>query len=460
MTEGALQIDDARSSTSLAVPGLARRGYIETEHVVRGTASLYGYSDDGDGTDDATGSHRTILVESDLPFTTRLLVRRPEVPTEAAGTVILEPLHPAGDMPSAWPRVGRTITRSGFTWVGVTQDLAGLAATKASDPERYAELDIPHVGLGYDIVAQVAAMLRGPDSPVEIDHLLMTGASYTGTFQRVFLGDGFHTRTRRPDGGPAIEGYLIQISSGGFGVGGYNPINPDAGRLPLDDPRRTIGGHGVPVIELLGEGEAETHQRVTRDDSDERPDPYRLYEIPGGCHMSSGERGHGPLAPTVEEPSDFPMWAIAGQTLLNLRRWVVDGTPPPRADRLVHLDDAEAGPHGERADAIPLRRDEHGNAIGGVRTPYVDVPIASYYPHSTLAGEAMPGGPGRGAGIDMGDLLGCMHRFTPERLRELYGTPAEYQRQFGEAMERVVASRWIDPVDATWLVDQAAAIDF
>lgn len=458
-SETALQIEDARPSTSLAAPGLARRGYVETEHVVRGNADLYGYEGGGDeGADD--GVLRTVQVDSRIGFVTRVLVRRPVEPTDAAHTVIIEPLHPAGDMPSAWPRVGRSITRAGFTWVGVTQDLAGLAATKASDPDRYDELDIPQVGLGYDIVSQVASALRSPGSPVEVDHLLMTGASYTGTFQRVFLGDGFHDRTRRPDGGPAIEGYLIQISSGGFGVGGYNPINPDAGRLPVDDPRRTIGGHGIPVIELLGEGEAETHQLVTRDDSDAPDDPYRLYEIPGGCHMSAGERGHGPLVPTVEEPSDFPMWAVAGQTLLNLHSWVVEGTPPPRADRLVHLDDPEAGPHGERADAVPLERDEHGNAIGGVRTPFVDVPIASYYPHSTLAGENQQVGPGRGAGINMGDLLGCMTRFDAEKLRDLYGTPAEYQRRFTEAMGHTVDAGWIDPVDATWCIERAATLDF
>lgn len=457
-----LRIEPARPNTSLAAAGLAHRGYVEVEHVVRGSADLFDYEPNGSPNDGA--ALRTVLMEAGLPFVTRVLVRRPVEPTDAARTVIIEPLHPAGDMPSAWPRVGRTLCRSGFTWVGVTQDLAGLAATKALDAERYPDLGIPKVGLGYDIVAQVAAALRRPECPIdlgtEVEHLLMTGASYTGTFQRVFLGDGFHERSRRPDGGPAVEGYLIQISSGGFGVGGYNPINPDAARLPIDDPRRTIGGHGVPVIELLGEGEAETHLRVTRDDSDDPADPYRLYEVPGGCHMSGGERGHSPLAATVEEPSDFPMWAIAGAALLNLRAWVAGGTLPPRAERLVHENEAADGPHGERADAIALARDEHGNAIGGVRNPLVEVPVASYYPHSTLAGDPATVGSGRGAGINMGDLLGCMHRFDADKLRELYGTPAEYQRRFAEAMDTFVAGRWIEPVDAAWLLDRGATLTF
>src|SRR5690606_24149912 len=176
--------------------------------------------------------------------------------------------------------------------------------------------------------------------------------------------------------------------------------------------------------------------------------------------MSAGERGHGPVAPTVEEPSDFPMWALAGQALLNLRRWVVDGTPPPRGDRLVHRDDPDAGPHGERADAVALQRDEHGNAVGGVRTPYVDVPIAGYYPHSSLVGTGQRVGPGGGAGIDMGDLLGCMRRFTGEQLRALYGTPAEYRRRFAASMATTVSGGWIGDEDAEWLTREAATVAF
>ena len=34
-----------------------------------------------------------------------------------------------------------------------------------------------------------------------------------------------------------------------------------------------------------------------------------------------------------------------------------------------------------------IERDEHGNARGGIRTPFVDVPI------SALSGEPVPGGP-------------------------------------------------------------------
>ena len=156
----------------------------EQEFVLHGTADLYRVMPDG-----IRGPWRRPLRYARHRAATR--GREPRKRRRSARA-----LDPAGDMPSAWPRTGRTLLREGMVWIGVTQDVAGLRALKQMDAERYAELDIPQIGLGYDIVAQVAALLRSPESPVPgVRHLFMTGASYTGTFQRVFIGDG-STRAR------------------------------------------------------------------------------------------------------------------------------------------------------------------------------------------------------------------------------------------------------------------------
>jgi Alpha/beta hydrolase domain len=429
---------------------IAALGYLEEEYVVAGTADLFTFDDDW----------RPVVERPAVPFTTRILVRRPSDPVEATGSVVLEPLHPAGDMAAAWPRTGRMLTRERWSWVGVTQDVAGLAAITAADPDRYGDLDIPEPGLGFDIVAAAATWLRagGADALV-LDHLFMTGASYTGTFQRVFLGEGFHDRARRPDGGPAVEGYLIQISSGGFVLGGYHPLSPSSGRPPADHPRRVVQPHDVPVIELLSEGEAQTNLRSRRPDSDEPGDRYRLYEVPGACHMSRAESRSWQLPPTAEEPSTFPMYALAGGALENLRRWAVEGVPPPRAARIELVDDPGAPPDGDGDEALPCARDGHGNALGGVRMPEVDVPVASYLPRSTLLTAASVGPPGRRA-LPLGSLMGSMTPFPPEKLRDLYGTPAGYLGAYRLRLDELVAERWIVPADAERMLGQAAAVEF
>ena len=421
---------------------LAAARYVEEELVVRGEADLYTYD----------AQWNTLPRRTGVPFRTRLIVRRPAPEGPRASDAVIEPLHPAGDMASAWARTGRTILREGMTWIGVTQDVFGLRALKGAKPERYAELDIPEPGLGFDIVARVAAWLRGPKSPLPVpDRLYMTGASFTGTFQRVFIGDGFHARARRPDGGPAIDGYLIQISSGAFMLGGYHALSDGTSVPPAGDRRRTIQPLDVPVIEMLSEGEAETNAGSRRPDSDAPGDRYRLYEVPGAAHMTAHDAG--PLAlPVVETASDFPMDMLVGGALLNLRRWVTQNVAPPRAERLQILDDRDAGPRGRRDEAFPLRRDAHGNAVGGLRSPWVDLPIASYSPHST---PRSPDGPPRDPSArirlepaDVADLMGCMTLFPPEKLKALYGTPERFDRLLDAALQRMVNARWISETDA------------
>jgi hypothetical protein len=439
--------------------GVARQleaaGYVEHELIVRGEASLYTY-DDG---------WNTVRRRAGIPYVTRLVVRRPADAQRASGDAVIEPLHPAGDFASAWPRTGRTILREGMSWIGVTQDVLGLRALKSREREHYAALDIPEAGLGFDLVAQVAVWLRGPSSPLPgLSRLFMTGASFTGTFQRVFIGDGFHARARRPDGGPAIDGYLIQISSGAFMVGGYTPLSEGTKVPPAGDRRRTIQPLDVPVIEILSEGEAETNAAARRPDSDAPGDRYRLYEVPGACHMTA--RDAGPLAlPVVETASDFPMDMLVGGALLNLRRWLAEGVPPPRAERLQILTDRAAGPCGRREEARPLRRDEHGNAVGGVRSPWVDVPIATYYPHSSPRPADDPARAPSAAHrvldpADVADLMGCMTPFSSDTLRALHGSPENYRRRFAAALARRVEDRWIAPADAERARARAAEVQF
>jgi hypothetical protein len=245
-------------------------------------------------------------------------------------------------------------------------------------------------------------------------------------------------------------------------LGGYTPLSEGTPVPPAGDRRRTIGAVDVPVIELLSEGEAETNLAARRPDSD-APDRYRLYEIAGTCHMSVNPAGPTAL-PVLEQRSEFPMDMLAGAALLNLRRWIIDGTPPPRSERLHVLHDRALGPCGRRDEARPLLRDEHGNAVGGVRSPWVDVPVASYYPHSTPRdqGGADSAGPNgrRLAQEDIADLMGCMMPFTPEKLRALYGSPANYRELFAARLERAIEQRWIADADRDRALATAARIEF
>lgn len=78
--------------------------------------------------------------------------------------------------------------------------------------------------------------------------------------------------------------------------------------------------------------------------------------------------------------NEGPHRFVAQAALHALVRWVAEGTPPPSAPRI----ELTSG------DRPRIARDQAGIAVGGVRTPKVDVPVA------VLSGESP--GPGKALG--------------------------------------------------------------
>ncbi len=434
-------------------------GYVETEWLVSGQACPWVWDQDSTG---AAGEP--------LAFVTRVLVRAPADPERFSGAVQIEPHHPDDDRALSWAQIAPWILRSGHAHVGVTQEPAVIADLQEWDPERYASLSLPDSGMRWEIVGLIASAIRHGSLPpfgdLAVDRAFLSGWSMTGTFCRTFLGEGFHEASAGP-GGPAIDGYVICISSGGAGRAGYgSPGTPHP--IPLDDPRRRVGGHDVPVFELLSESESETHGSVMRPDSDAPEDPYRFYGVAGSGHINGGvpdpttnrvqrrERG-APSLPReiVEATSDGRMDAVARGVFALMDRWVAEGTVPPHAEPFAF---AESGPHGHMPESRPLARDADANVLGGVRTPWVTVPLAGYLPHSTPApGRCLPAehAPYSDPAL-LADLIAHMEPFSPEELRRRYTNSENYLLAYTEAVRDAVAAGWLLAEDSTELIDDKA----
>ena len=95
-----------------------------------------------------------------------------------------------------------------------------------------------------------------------------------------------------------------------------------------------------------------------------------------------------------------------------LYRWVDDGEPMPRAARITRDPTAPDG----------IARDEHGNVLGGLRTPWVDVPDARY------VARISPGNP----------LAPGMKPFTDEQMQALYGSRGEYEQRVRARLDQMV----------------------
>ena len=460
-TEHSLPLGVARLPGSGLGVDLAAMGFREDEYLITGTATAWTY--------DAAG-HAT-ATDPAVPYTTRILIRRPLDPTRFSGVLQAEPLHPEYDSALTWRMLYPWILRTGAAWVGVTQDqrIADSLRTEF-DPQRYAALSMPDPSLRYDIVADAVTAIRTraaglwADLP-DVVRAYLSGWSMTGSFCRVFLGEGFHERRRLPGGRPVFDGYLIGISSGGAPRAGYPGLSPAVAAPGPGDPRHTIGGHDVPVIELLSELESETHRPVQRPDGDAPDDRYRLYQVAGTAHDTGPVqvttnveqyRRHDlpvPGARIVELPSDARLDLLARAVYALLDRWVADGTPPPRADRLVLTEEN----YPDHPEAARLARDADGNAVGGIRPPWVTTALARYQPHSSPVPEGCRPSPW----MPMTDptaiawMVGHMTPLSAGVLRSRHPTREQYLERFNQDCLDLVRQGFLLGEDVEPLVSAA-----
>jgi alpha/beta hydrolase family protein len=441
---------------------LAAQGYLEQEYLISGQADDWTWDD----------SLRPVAA-GPLPFRTRILVRRPADQAAFSGAVYLEPNHADYDRSLTWSATAPWLIRSGHAHVGVTQEPATLPDLARWDPGRYGTLSIPRPGQRLDIVGLVAALVKsdaGVLAAKPASRVIMSGWSQTGTFCRTFLGEGCHARSRI-NGGPAVDGYVICISSGGALRPGYGVLRPPA-ELPPGDPRRTVGGHGVPVVELLSEGESETHRAVLRPDSDEPGDPYRLYQVAGTGHVTGrhelttnrpqlADRGWTVNPSEVRERlSDGRMDLVARAVFAAVDRWIADGTAPPRmSERFRYDDPAGRAARGIMPESLPLARDADGNVIGGIRTPWVEVPLGGHFPHSTpVPGRCAPAPHAPYADPAMlADLWAHLAPFPVAELTRRYGDLDGYLARLEAAALTAVNDGWLLAEDLPEYLDGARA---
>jgi hypothetical protein len=382
-------------------PPLAESGYAVQEFLISGDARLF-----------VDGATRPPRVSGTTGYTTRALVIRPTA-ERFSGVVHVELLNPSTgvDFPMFWPDAARPVMRRGDAYVGVTCKRVTTEALRRISP-RYAELDIPHDGAVWDLIGAVALACRrsGPDRLLTglavPDRVLLTGWSQSGSFLRTYLAEGLADLHAGEAGRPIVDGYLIGVSSGGFGPMGYVPVDRDGevswdadlrpeGELrclPIDDPRRVIRGAAAPVVQLLSEDEARHDFATQRPDSDVPGDQFRSYVIPGRGHESGllddrswsldrAAAGIPHATPPLRrhEATSFLLAAVLDQ----LVAWT-GGAPPARIDPVpvVVPPGFRPDPAGLEFGGTQVLQDADGHALGGMRYLEIEVPVARAAPRA------------------------------------------------------------------------------
>ncbi len=130
-----------------------------------------------------------------------------------------------------------------------------------------------------------------------------------------------------------------------------------------------------------------------------------------------------------------PQQHYVGQAALaQLIRWVTDGDMPPAAPRL-QVDATGTG----------FTLNAHGIAVGGIRTPWVDVPTA------VLSGLGQ-------TGETFAMLFGRTEPFDDATLSALYpGGKAEYLQKFEASLDATIAAGFLLGADRAEILEFAAA---
>jgi hypothetical protein len=430
----------------------AAYGYTEEEFILEGDATSYRLV--GEMTRDGKWQAEP---KSTSTFRTRIAVYRPSA-DQFNGTAIVS----WNNVTAGYDLFGGEsleMLEGGFAYVGVTVQRVGIEGLDPArqglrdwDPERYGSLEHPGDDFSFDIYTQ-AARAVGPDretTPVDpmrgldVKRLIAMGGSQSAGRLVTYI-NAVH---------PLVGVFDAFLPTIWFGSGtslevGDAVVNITA--VPAAPVERTTAGRGimrgahqirddvgVKVFVVNSELEAIPCYQVRQPDTD----TFRYWEAAGTCHVAAQnfnirgpkyERDFGTRQPVPATMNRIPLAPLYDAALHHLQRWITDGTVPPIQPRIEFA-----------GDPAQIVRDEHGIAIGGIRLPQAEVPLAT--------NSAVP------LGRDIYSILyGSTQPFPPEKTRALYGDKTTFLARFEEATRAAEKAGVILPRDVEPLIDEARA---
>jgi Alpha/beta hydrolase domain len=432
-------------------------GYKEKELYFSGTAKTY-----------------PPTIPSTSPYRSRMIVWTPKNPARYNGTTVVEWAE-VSDAASYELTVelnyeSQMLIDQGYAFVLVSTQQGGVCGRNpatglcspmslvGADPARYGSLNIPKDHYSFDIFSQALQAIKHP-----------VGTAPLGTLKtRVLIAEGFQE---------SVDKYFVNMPtvplSSTRPLGDYGPLNAyidsgadadarlaDAflidGAAPPNPPPR----YRVPTLHYLDESAV---RWTTTPDSRN----HVTWEVTGAAHVDGWEVSQirlpssdpGPLltakqelvlraknqnygqepdpggsvcAPGPRTGSLYPRRFTLDAALSDLREWVRTGQRAPTAPRIKRVSSLPSAAEGR------LQRDQYGTAIGGLRSPIIEVPVATYDGNACIES-------------------GTTTKFSAALLKRLYPTHKSYVSKMFVATNRAVTERYLDCEDATTLMMEASA---
>jgi hypothetical protein len=419
-------------------PDLNKAGYRESEFFAAGTARSYEMV----GGERSTNGRWNVRPKDSAQYRTRILVRAPRDPSRFNGTVLVEWLNVSGgiDASADFTYMSTELLRSGYAWVGVSAQQIGVSGgtpvvpvpglpaggLRGIDPARYQSLRHPGDQYSLDIFTQIGRALRAPGRVDPLGGLRPERVAAIGESQSAF----------------ELTTYLDAIQATAHVYDGFFVHSRGGGAIPIEGGNIAAGISGgihirddtdVPVLVFETETDLDFLQFYSARQPD--TDHIRLWEVAGAAHADAYIVGDvaGSLG-CAGEMNKAPTHYVVSAALRAFDTWMRTGTPPPKEPRL-DVKVVNGGPK--------IQRDARGNALGGIRTPQLDVPVAAY--------SGAPADPSKLICL----LFGSTHPFDADTLARLYPSKDKYVADFLAATDAAIGRGHLLQADRSAVLAEA-----
>jgi len=423
-------------------------GFVQEEFFLSGTAKSYSNTNTlgSDGLWDVAEADTAV-------YKTRIVVYRPQDPVDFSGTVVVEWFNVSGGLDAApdWSSIHTEVFREGHVWVGVSAQFVGIEgggggfdlSLKTVDPVRYGSLSHPGDSFSYDMFSKAAQAVRNPvgidplPPGFNIQRMIAIGESQSAarllTYVNALAKDNI-----------LFDAYFIHSRLGGSAELSQSP-QAQIGTPAVVNVRDDLA---APVLMV----QTETDLILLGSLADRQADSagFRLWEIAGTAHndvysllTSNSDLGNDPSVADVVEVTEpvtgiitcnlpinsGPQHWVLKAGLHGLIDWVDTGVPMPTANRL-------------QVSGGAFDLDALGNVLGGIRTPYLDVPVA------VLSGLGQ-------TGTSFCVIFGTTSLFDNATLQSLYLDNLDYVSQVTASTNAAVSAGFILPPDAALIITAA-----
>jgi hypothetical protein len=465
---------------------LTADAYAEREYQMSGTTNVYRQS--GFFGWQSNGLWNVSVAQSNVPYTTRLLVRYPTNPAKFNGTVVVEWLNDTtgGDQDPVWSELYNELVDNGFAYVAVTAQNPGMGDLKAWDPQRYGALGDSNDGQSYDIFTHAAQAARNESSQL-LGGLQAKKVIGVGDSQSAFRVDTY-VNAIQPishafDGFMAV-GRAVTTAPLGSGLISTSPF-----------PALIRTDNTAPFIQLNTQGDIEELDAGASRQPDNNY--LRTWEVPGASHIDVHEAsyeietiarespsvpipkcvfgtpisGTGTLLDGINQVDNMPLFEVEDAAMADLQKWVASGVPAPHASSI------STTPFFFGLYDL-VTSDRYGIGLGGIRVPEAQVPVEDYSPINFSQASSATTNPVtlindvesafnalqtgsitnqdvRAAGLCL--LSGYFTNLSNSTLLSLYPTLSAYVSKYIAAVNQEEAAGFLTPADAAAAIANAQA---